>query len=170
MGPKKLSGSAFKKTRIARDESAKKVALNMGKWLKQQVKSASSTPPEDNEQSNEEEGLDQEDKVIDESSDLEDEKAGVTRKVELIDEVEKEEDNDIAEESTSNDEEDPQEKVIDPDDNRRKVQEIIYDDPCKWPIVTDSVRVKLVERCPQTVDMEKFYFPFSDDARYLGPK
>ena len=63
MGPKKLSGSAFKKARIARDESAKKVALNMRKWLKQQVKSASSTPPEDNEQSNEEEGLDQEDKV-----------------------------------------------------------------------------------------------------------
>ena len=138
--------------------------------VKQQVKSASCTPPEDNEQSNEEEGLDKEDKVIDKSSDLEDENAGVTRKVELTDEVEKEEDNDLAEESTSNDEEDPQEQVIDPDDNRRKVQEIIYDDPCKWPNVTDSVRVKLVERGPQTVDLEKFYFPISDDARHLSKK
>lgn len=95
-GPKRLSGSAFNKAWIARDDSVKKVAPNMGKWLKQQVK-------------------------------WKKEKTTILQKkvLPMMKKIPKKNLLTLGD--------------IPIDDNRKKVQEIIYNDPCKWPNVTDSV-------------------------------
>lgn len=50
--------------------------------------------------------------------------------------------------------------------------EIIYEDPKKWPanFRSDTVRCKLVERGPQTIDLDSYKFPCADDGRHFSQK
>lgn len=50
--------------------------------------------------------------------------------------------------------------------------EIIYEDPKKWPenVRSDTVRCKLVERGPQTIELDSYKFPCADDGRHFSQK
>lgn len=54
--------------------------------------------------------------------------------------------------------------------NENKEIEITYDNPKQWSdnFRSDAVRCKLVERGPQTVDLNSFKFPCTYDGRHFS--
>lgn len=47
---------------------------------------------------------------------------------------------------------------------------IAYEDPVTWPSITDALRTLLVERGPQTADLDSIVFPVDKEGRHMDKK
>lgn len=187
MGPKKPSGSAFKKIKKRKEEDNKKLGSALGSWLRNDEKevnesnraSNSNAPKEEEvEDDKEEKALENEkenSKTEDDSKDNHSQIAPMELVTNVVDfEVESEQSISTmawepADPSPSTSCTFSEHDALNATDMEIK---IIYEDPKKWPnnFRSDKIRCNLVERGPQTIDIDSYKFPCTDDGRHFSQK
>lgn len=193
MGPKKPSGSEFKKIKKRKEEDNEKLASALGNWLRNEEKEVGESDSASNSnalQEEEEKEDDQEEKEGENEKEdsktetvSEDNHSQITPMEFVTNVIDFEEGSDpelshstMGRQST--DLEKPSTSCTSNYNENDALNttdvgiEIIYEDPKKWPanFRSDTVRCKLVERGPQTIDLDSYKFPCADDGRHFSQK
>lgn len=173
IGPKKPSGNAFQKIKKNKEKTAAILSGQLNNWLKPNKEDTSAVTDLRDESDTTEDFAD----ILGNCGDsqLSTSSLGL-----YVDNAPSFEDSELIEERMSIPS--PDENVLandyentqPPDEEcSTAIDEIVYDDPKKWPgipEISDKVRLLLVERGPQTVDVSTFKFPDSDHDRHLDAK
>lgn len=192
MGPKKLSGSEFRKLKKEREKTATALSGKLGDWLVSKNENRNylqesmheSDANEEMVHSTENDEAETSGSFSNTQSCVEDEASSSRKKDSFwIDEgeclttesslqviptsqVTDRSDDEIMNIAIVTDE--PTEKC-----SQKPVERIVYEDPVKWPGVpeiTDSVRLQIVDHGPEIVILSTFKFPDSDGGRHLDAK
>ncbi|XP_050510736.1 zinc finger MYM-type protein 5-like isoform X2 [Diabrotica virgifera virgifera] len=152
MGPKKPSGSEFKKIRNRKEQDNKKLASALGNWLKNENTSHNPGPSEP--------------QIQDEEEDDEEVHGRETHTEDFC------KSNMVLEDPTSHITPIEIDTNLEESSGNCSSQQIEYEDPRKWPtnFRLDTVRCKIVEKGPQMINLENHMFPYSDDGRRFSQK